>query len=91
MTNARTKSAAQSPAEQERVLVTLEDLRARIVAVLYGPIDVGHLERVAWFHRPYTPEELAAHPERERIVATINAALEHRRVQVHAELGEPGP
>jgi hypothetical protein len=44
--------------------------------VRWADIDLDQAQRPHWFHKPFTPEAIDAHPERERILATIQAAAE---------------
>jgi hypothetical protein len=59
---------------------------------------LAHLQRgrSRWFYPPYSAEEIDAHPERERITATLEAAiaealkLEDERVEATVELAVDG-
>jgi hypothetical protein len=44
--------------------------------VRWADIDLDQAQRPHWFYRPFMPEEIDAHPERERILATVKAAAE---------------
>jgi hypothetical protein len=45
-------------------------------------VDFYEAQRPGWFCRPFSPEEIASHPGRDRIEATVRAAAEElvRRV-----------
>ncbi|MGH6895756.1 MAG: hypothetical protein ACREJ5_04315 [Geminicoccaceae bacterium] len=65
--------AAITPRDQ------LADLLAGVRAeALYGATDLESSARPAWFYRPFSSEELDRHPDRERILATIEAVVRDR-------------
>jgi hypothetical protein len=46
----------------------------RLVArATYDDEEIDLFEHEGWFYRPYTEDEIARHPDRERIWATIDA------------------
>jgi len=44
--------------------------------ILCTDVDLDQAQRPNWFYKPFTPEELAVHPDRERILATAEAIAE---------------
>jgi hypothetical protein len=47
--------------------------------------DIVAAERTGWWHRPFSEAELAAHPDGERIRATVRAAIDDVIDQACAE------
>jgi hypothetical protein len=39
----------------------------------WAEVDLLEVQRQEWFHRPFAPEEIDAHPDGERILATAKA------------------
>jgi hypothetical protein len=57
-------------------MTSLSDALGQIkFEALHGEIDLDSAYRSGWWHRPYTAEELNAHPDKERILATIEAVV----------------
>jgi hypothetical protein len=50
-------------------------LQSVIEEASYGDLDLDRAAEPSWYHRPFTEEELTAHPDQERIRATIEAAV----------------
>jgi len=54
---------------QRNVVQSVQDEAMRLVR------NIDLIARPSWYHRPLDADELAAHPDRERIVATIVAVV----------------